>query len=590
MANVKLGKDDEMTIIKNDLKKIMARPTMYISSLGSAGVLHLCKEIIDNNRDECYKKESPGDTIYIEITDKYICSRDNGRGIPTHLVREVHETLQAGSNMTRAGGETAGENGTGTSTYTAMARRLEVTSLRPQEQKKCYLVYENGELKTEKIEKYTGTEHGMITKFWPSKKIMGVDEIPVDDLINWLQDFRYTLPQSIHMTYNYDKQDHKIVHIPLNCYFDEYIKGEQRMSTVLTVLAHGDLDEIIMDKKYKRRFDIEACLVYSDPQYKGEAITKSWMNMIYTPQNGSHVDGLLNGFSRYIIEQAIKKNKKLASEDLRRDILTNLHVVVRATSNMAHMFSSQAKHTVFNKALKAAITDESYDKMKKLATDAVDNAIYKALKTTSSHILSEFVDICIANNRVRREGEKARDISKLTKEKKSWSKPDSFFPCSSANTAEGKELFLVEGLSAGGGLRAARDATYQAILAFRGKSPNVWDLDIAEALKSLPWLNLVKILGCGVGEHFNINKLNYDKIIIATDADIDGYHIRTLFLIFFFKFLPEIVRAGKLYVAEPPLYQLTKDKKYIYVASQKEYIDECIKSVSNIEIEFPMVG
>lgn len=588
MANINLGKDDDMTIIKNDLKKIMARPTMYISSLGSAGVLHLCKEIIDNNRDECYKKDSPGDTIYIEITDKYICSRDNGRGIPTHLVREVHETLQAGSNMTRAGGETAGENGTGTSTYTAMARRLEVTSLRPQEQKKCYLVYENGELKTEKIEKYTGKEHGMITKFWPSKKVMGVDEIPVDDLINWLQDFRYTLPETISMTYNYNKKDHKIVHRPLNWYFDEFIKGDQRMSTVLTVIAQGNLDEIIMDKKYKRHFTIEACLLYSDPHYKGENITRSWMNMIYTPQNGSHVDGLINGFSRYIIEQAVKKNKKLADEDLKKDILTNLHVVVRATSNMAHMFSSQAKHTVFNKALKSAITDESYEKMKKLATDAVDNAIYKALKETSSHVINEFIDICIANNRVRKAGEQARDISKLTKETKTWSKPDSFYPCSSVKTPQGKELFLVEGLSAGGGLRTKRDARYQAILAFRGKSLNIWDVPLNVVLKSLPWLNLVKILECGIGDSFNINKLYYDKIIIATDADIDGYHIRTLFLIFFFRFMPEIVKAGKLYVAEPPLYQLAKGKQLSYVANQKEYIDECIKSVSNIEISFPL--
>ena len=569
--NLNNAKDDDITIIKNDLQKIIARPTMYISSLGSAGVLHLCKEIIDNNRDECYKKESPGDTINIEITDKYIMSMDNGRGIPTDLVQVVHETLQAGSNMTRSGGSTAGENGTGTSTYTAMARRLEVTTLRPQEKKKCTLIYENGVLKERKVEKHTGQEHGMITKFWPSKKVLGTDEIPVDDLVNWLQDFRYTLPTSISMSYKLNGKQYKINHIPLHRYFDEFFGIDLRMCDPCTISCSGTLDEIIMEKKYKRNFEVQVAVVYSDPKYRGGEIRKSWMNMIYTPQNGSHMAGAISGFSKYIKERVIKKSKKLESEDLSKDIETNLHVVVMASSNCAHMFSSQAKHTVFLNSLSRAISAAMYEATSKLPDDVID----------------EFVNICIANNRVRREGEKARDVTKLTRETKSWSKPDSFQPCSSVKTEQEKELFLVEGLSAGGGLRAARDARYQAILAFRRKSPNIWDCEVNEALKCLVWLNLVKILGCGIGATFNIKKLNYGKIIIATDADIDGYHIRTLFLTFFFKFMPEIIEEGLLYVAEPPLYQLKLGNQYIYVANQQEYMEECIRSIGDIEINFP---
>ena len=281
--------------------------------------------------------------------------------------------------------------------------------------------------------------------------------------------------------------------------------------------------------------------------------------------------GAINGFSKYIKERVIKKSKKLESEDLSKDIETNLHVVVMASSNCAHMFSSQAKHTVFLNSLSRAISAAMYEATSKLPDDVID----------------EFVNICIANNRVRREGEKARDVTKLTRETKSWSKPDSFQPCSSVKTEQEKELFLVEGLSAGGGLRAARDARYQAILAFRGKSPNIWDCEVNEALKCLVWLNLVKILGCGIGATFNIKKLNYGKIIIATDADIDGYHIRTLFLTFFFKFMPEIIEEGLLYVAEPPLYQLKLGNQYIYVANQQEYMEECIRSIGDIEINFP---
>ena len=115
----------------------------------------------------------------------------------------------------------------------------------------------------------------------------------------------------------------------------------------------------------------------------------------------------------------------------------------------------------------------------------------------------------------------------------------------------------------------------------------MWDLTLERALQSIPWLNLVKVLGCGIGPSFDIKKLNFDKIIIATDADIDGYHIRTGIASFFVKFLPEIVNAGKLYIAEPPLYKLAKDKDIFYVASQTEYLKTCIDSIKGIEIEFP---
>ena len=574
--NMATFKDDKITIIENDLEKIMNRPTMYISSIGPTGILHLCKEIINNNTDECYKKASPGNSIYIEITDKCIMSKDNGRGIPTDKIRKVHETLQAGSNMTISGGYTAGENGAGTSTYTALARRLELESLRPSEKKKITLVYENGKCKSEKIEPYNGKDHGMRTKFWPSKKILGDDQIPVDMVVDWInRNFRYTLPSDINIVYSINGgKDIKLPHLPISVFFDEYIKGDQRMSSVLSLKCSGKLKEDYMGEVYDRHFELEAAIVYSDPHFKGDPIKNSWMNMIFTKDNGDHINAVEKAFVNFISEAVIKKNKRLADEDLKRDILTNFHICVNARSDFANMFSAQAKDRVLSSPLRQAMTI----------------AMTKALQNLSQSDIDEYVNICIANNRVRREGEKARDITKLTKDKNKWEKPDSFYPCSNENTPEGKELFLVEGLSAGGGLRTMRNARYQAILAFRGKSLNIWDVEIADVLRSAPWLNLVNILGCGIGSNFNIKKLKYDKIIIATDADIDGYHIRTLFLIFFFRFMPEIVKEGKLYVAEPPLYQLTKGKQIVYVANQKEYIDECITAVSDIEIEFPLVG
>lgn len=570
-------KDDKFTVILEDIKKMRARPTMYIGSLGDAGVFHLCKEIIDNNRDECIKPDSPGNTIRIEMTDKEITTSDNGRGIPTNMLRVVHETNQAGSNMTRAGGMTAGENGTGTTTYTAMSSMLEVTTFRPSEKKKLTLVYSEGELKEERMEDYTDKHSGMRTTFRPSRKVLGTDKIPIDMVTNWLSEFNYTLPIGINMSYSVNGNITHIKHKELYQFFgdpthDVVIPEDSRLCNDLSFTCEGTLVEDVLGKSYDRKFKVEVVITYSDPdKYRGEDIRHSWMNMIHTSQNGDHVDGVIRGFSRFIREKIISKNKKLENVNLKKDIEAHMSIVVRGECNCANMFSAQAKQTVKSKELGKAI----------------EAAVYAELGKISNGVINEMVDVVIGNHRARIEGEKARNISSTTKALKTWQKPDSYYPCSSVKTEEPKELFLVEGNSAGGGLKGARNTKYQAILTFKGKSLNVWDLTLDRALASLPWLNLVKVLGCGIGPTFDIKKLNFDKIIIATDADIDGYHIRTGISTFFVKFLPEIVKAGKLYIAEPPLYKLMKNKEVFYVASQTEYLDKCVESIDDMEIEFP---
>lgn len=567
-------KDDKITIIERDIDKIRNRPTMYISALGSTGCLHLCKEIIDNNRDECFKKESPGNTIRIKITNDYIIASDNGRGIPTNLLRVVHETNQAGSNMVRAHGTTAGENGTGSTAVVAMAKELIVTTFRPTEKKKLTLIYNEGILKDEILEDYNGKDSGLTTKFTPSKKILGTSGIPVEQLIEWLENFHYTLPSSIKMMYEYNGENHIINHIPLFKYFDNIIDDDKRLCEPVVIECDGSLQETVMEKEYQRVFHIDAVVMYSSADYHGEDIRKSWMNMIYTEQNGMHVNGVINGLSKYLIEKAIKKKKSLEDDDLRRDVLSHMHIAVSATCDLANMFDGQAKGHVFNKSLLNAIASSIYDK----------------LGDMSQIRINELVDIVIQNNRVRREGEKVRNISSTAKALKSWTKPSTFIPCSSVKTIQPKELYLVEGISAGGGVREARDPKFQAILQFRGKSLNVWDEDLDRVLKSEPLLNLVKVLGCGIGPTFDINKLNFSRIILATDADIDGFHIRVGWCTFFKKYMPEIINNGMLFIAEPPLYQLAKNKDISYVATQTEYIHKCIDAVGDLQISFDKKG
>jgi DNA gyrase subunit B len=566
-------KDDDYRIITNDLERVRTRPSMYIGFVGTEGILHLIKEIIDNNRDECFKKESPGNKIDVVIDDKFIMSSDNGRGIPIDKLRKIHETIQAGSNMTRDHGDTAGENGTGTSTYTALASDITITTFRPTEKKKLTIRYKEGKLVSEELEDYDGRESGLMTKFYPSKKVLGEDKIPVDKVIEWLEDFRYTLSPNITMTYTAKKKSVTVQHRPIQFYYDNIIDTEQRLCPPLTLNFEGNVYENIMGSQRERSFTCTVSFLYSSDAYKGDDVRKSWMNMIWTMNNGQHVNGCINGLSKFLIERIKSKNKRLADEDLRKDVLSHLNVVVNAFCNVSvNLFESQRKAQVVAKELGAAIEAAIIEQLQ--------NSPQKA-------IIDQMCEVVIGNNRARKEGEKVRNLKSATKTVRGWSRPDSFIPCSSAKSNFKKEIFLVEGDSAGGGLRSARNPLFQAIIMFRGKSLNVYDQPLDRVLASDPWLRLVKALECGIGETFDINKLAYDKIIIATDADIDGFHIRVEFMTFFVKFMPDIIRAGKLYIAEPPLYKLVNGKRSIYVANQAERIEECIKSIEHIKISFP---
>jgi DNA gyrase/topoisomerase IV subunit B len=563
-------KDDKMDIITNDIERIRTRPTMIVGFVGSKGILHLCKEIINNNADECFKKESPGDSIHIEIDHDHIMSEDNGRGLPTNLLRTIHETSNAGSNMTRAHGASAGENGIGTTAFTALSSDLIVTTFRPQEKKKLTLHYKEGKLVDEKLEPYKDKHHGLQTYFKPSKKIMGESEIPVPDLVQWIKGFEYTLDPSIKVSYTVNGNEYKITHKTVDQFFKEIIPQDKFLSQPIMIECDGKLTELVKGEAYDRMFHVEASFMYASPDYRGEDIRQSWMNMIETAAGGSHINGVISGLSKYLAERAIAKKKALEDDDLRRDILLHLNVVVKADCDFANIFASQEKSKVDSRALATAIA----------------NAVYQKLSDMNQTRLNELVEIVIQNNRVRKEGEKARNLASESK-KKQWVIPDSYLPCSSVKTPQPKELYLVEGNSAAGGINVARNAKFQAVLMFRGKSLNVWDLTIDQALKSNVWYDLVRVLECGIGSTFDMKRLKFDKIVISTDADIDGFHIRVEQCSFFLKFFPEIIEAGKLYIAEPPLYKLVSGKRVSYVTTQTDYINACIDSVGNISLTFP---
>lgn len=564
--NVVNIKDDKMDIITNDIERLRKRTTVYIGSLGR-GILHLVKELVANSVDECSKDISPGNTIKITIENEYVTVSDNGRGIATDLLQIIHETMQAGSNMTRENGDTTGENGTGTSTYTALSAEMTVTSFRPQEGKKLTLRYEEGELKDKIEEEYHG-QSGLTTRFKPSKKIFGSTKIPVDDVIEWLGKLGYTLKTGVAVSYTYKGEEHYIDHKTMKDFINERAK-DNLLSNILTLNLDEGIDEFKNDKVTKKHYKLEAAFAYTDDAFHDNVIKQSWMNRVETIDHGYHVSGVEMGIFQYLSERAIVKKPALAKEKLDKDFYNNFNIVVKCSSNIADMFEAQSKTRVTAENLGNAITTAS-----------------KKWCSNHANELDEFVDILIQNNHVRKEGEKSRFLDKLTKQKR-WDKPSKFIDCSLTDERP-KELYIVEGNSAQGGLFQAK-LPFQAILPLRGNILSVWDLPLEKAIKNEEIKCIAMVMECGTGKNFSLDKMKYSKVIIATDADVDGYHIRSSVISMYIKYFPEIVEAGRLWIAEPPLYSLKVKgvKEPVCVATNMEKFEECLRSIGELNITFP---
>ena len=565
-------KDDEMMFIESDIEKIRNRPAMYNGYVGEEGVKHICDEIVANSLDECIKPDTPGNAIELSITDTSLTVKDNGRGIATKDLRKIFETLNAGSNIIRKEGiMSAGENGAGTTISAALSSHLKLVSTRPQEKKRLTLVYKEGKLVEENLEKYTGDDHGMYTEFKPSKQILGTDKIPVDTLVDWVASFRYTLSPKINFDYSVRGKKYSVEHKRLYDYFEEAgITTANTLCIPYDISCSGKLIEIVREVPYNRSFNLTASIVYTSADYKGEDVRKSWMNMISTFNNGMHMNGLINGLTQYLTEKVIQKKPALKDDDLKKDVLSHLQVVLKCETDCANIFNSQEKSYVFPRPL----------------LHAIEKAVYEEICAHPSHI-NDLVEIVIQNNRVRKAGEQARNVSKETKAIKSWEKPANFISCSS-NDKRIIEISLCEGKSASGGVRTARDPKTQAIYLLQGKPLNAWSESLDRVLQSRIWRDLIKVLGCGIGPTFNIKNLKYSRIIIQTDADIDGFQIRVLVILFFWKWMPEIITEGKLYISEAPLYKIetgkTGKKNYQYIANKTEYLEKCLESVGNIKI------
>lgn len=575
-------KDDKFVHLESDVSKIRTRHRQYISFSNAAAGLEICKEILYNALDECKNPRSPANKIHIEFDDRdgFIVIEDNGRGIPTDILEKVYTSLNMGSNIdtTDKAGlnmDNLGLNGVGSLATCALAERVVIRSNRGgTENKYKELVFEEGQ----KVDEYDGKcspdKHGMYIRFKPSK-VMGKDtKIVWNDVHNELLNLQFLNQKNIVIDSVYTDAKGNVTKEKYKQQPFPDILTRNKSDTIISPIysihiSDKDLLEDLETVVVKRYIDMDIAFQWTSSL---DPYIDSFSNSNNTVDNGDHLEAAIESLCRFF--QVATRNSMSDREkdklDIKwDDVKSGLSIAVSLRCNFENMYTGQTKHKVVNDTIRRAILDKM----------AVELQEYFSKNQGK---LKSIIEIIKTNARARREGEKVK-TAVIKNNLTNWSafKMKGFDPCTNKGKAY-KELFIVEGDSARGSLKQARDPRFQALYGIRGVSLNVFRVALDQIIGkngNKEFTDLTTIFGCNVGAKFDINKLNYDKIIIASDADTDGYFIRSLLLAFFFKIFPEIVAAGRIYIAEPPLYRVS-DKKNPFVVNMADYLNRYVSQAS----------
>lgn len=574
--------DDEYNHLVSDIEKIRVRHRQYISYSNEAGAKSVVDEILNNSLDECRTPRSPGNRIHIEFDERsgFILVTDNGRGIPTGILEELFTSLNMGSNINTSNkanlkAETLGQNGTGTLAICGLAERVEITSYRGgTEDKYKTLVFEEGVKVDEKDGKCSPDKHGMSIRYKPSKVMGKQTRIVWDQVHNELINLQYLNKKKIQIDSVYiDKSGKETVEKYKIAPFVDILSRNNKDDVIgPSIMITIDDDNVIeeLDGESVRRFvSMDIAMQYTKSL---NPYIDSFSNSNNTVDNGDHLDGAMEAVCRYL-QNATKNSlgeKEKSTLDIKwDDVKTGLSIAVALRTNYERLYTGQTKHKVVNSDIRKVIVSMSMD-------------VLNSYFSKNPGQLKELIGIVKMNARARREGDKLRTAvvkGSLT----NWSsyKMRNYDPCTRKGLKEYKELFIVEGDSAKGSLKVARDPEYQALFAIRGVSANAYKKDIGQLIGqngNREFTNLTTVMGCNAGIKFDLQKLQFDKIIITSDADTDGLGIRSLLMAFYFKLFPEIIEAGRLYIAEPPLYRVADDKNP-FAINKADYINRYVQTV-----------
>ena len=561
--------DESQIQVLEGLEAVRKRPGMYIGSTSQRGLHHLVYEIVDNAIDEALA----GYCTHIEVTiekDNVISVRDNGRGIPVGIhhkmgistVEVVYTILHAGGKFGDGGYKVSGGlHGVGASVVNALSQWLTVD------------VYLDGHVHSIRFNRgvpesplhITGdtNERGTFVRFKADDTIFETVEYDYDVLLNRLREQAF-LNAGVTIKFT-DQRDDENIRINEMCYqggIREFVEHLNRNKTPLH-------PEVIYLSAQKEDNMAEVAMQYND-SYNENIL--SFANDINTTEGGTHETGFKSALTRVINDYAhkykfLKEDDKNLSGDDTREGLTCV-ISVKLTEAQ---FEGQTKTKLGNSEMRSL----------------VDGAVYEALSAyleENPQTAKTIIDKCLTAARAREAARKAREATRRKSALESASLPGKLADCQEKDPTY-TEIYIVEGDSAGGSAKNGRDRRYQAILPLWGKMLNVEKARLDKVYGNEKLMPMVTAFGAGIGDEFDISKLRYGKIILMADADVDGSHIRTLLLTFFFRFMRPLIEGGHVYIAQPPLYKIVKGRNEPRYAYSDDQLKEILQQVPGAEVQ-----
>ena len=550
---------DNITVLEG-LEAVRKRPSMYIGNIDIEGLHHLVYEVVDNSIDEAMAGYCNNIKVIIH-SDNSVSVEDDGRGIPVGIQKtENVPAVEVVMTKLHSGGKfddhsykvSGGLHGVGVSVVNALSRFLEVEIY--NEGNVYYQSFERGK-KTSELKIVGKTKkRGTKVHFYPDTDILNTDNFIYDILIRRLRELAF-LNKGVKIFIEDERSDQKDVFLYKGglVQFVEYLNRR-----------HTALHKAIFVEGVRNDVQIEVVLQYNDTFV--EKIF-SFANNINTIEGGFHLIGFKAALTRTINQYAtngnIPKNlhAKIGGDDVREGLTAIISVKLKSPQ-----FEGQTKTKLGNSEVKGLVESLVNEKL---------SIFFEENPSVAKKILAKAVDA----SRARDAAKRARDLARKQGSLIDSTLPGKLAECQESEPSQ-RELFLVEGDSAGGSAKQGRDRKFQSILPLKGKILNVEKARIDKILRSEEIKNIITVLGTGVGEEeYNINQIRYHKTIIMTDADVDGSHIRTLLLTFFYRHMPEMIDKGYLYIAQPPLYKVGKGKQETYLKDDRQLNDYVLKRI-----------